>query len=54
MKRVLLVLALLFTSLGVFASENVLQSIEIEPKMLKTNLLNRLFRALVRIFAPML
>ena len=31
MKRVLLVLALLFTSLGVFASENVLQSIEIEP-----------------------
>ena len=31
MKRVLLVLALLFTSLGAFASENVLQSIEIEP-----------------------
>jgi len=30
------------------------KSIRIEPKMLKTNLLNRIFRALVRIFAPML
>jgi len=30
------------------------KSIEITPKMLKTNILNRFFRALVRIFAPML
>ena len=30
------------------------KSIEITPKMLKTNLFNRLFRAIVRIFAPML
>ena len=30
------------------------KSIEITPEMLKTNLLNRLFRAIVRIFAPML
>ena len=30
------------------------KSIEITPKMLKTNCLNRFFRALVRIFAPML
>ena len=30
------------------------KSIEITPKMLKTNFLNRFFRALVRIFAPML
>ena len=30
------------------------KSIDITPKMLKTNLLNRLFRAIVRIFAPML
>ncbi len=30
------------------------KSIEITPKMLKTNIFNRMFRALVRIFAPML
>ena len=30
------------------------KSIKIEPQMLKTNFLNRFFRALVRIFAPML
>jgi len=30
------------------------KSIEITPKMLKTNIFNRIFRALVRIFAPML
>ncbi len=30
------------------------KSIEITPKMLKTNLFNKVFRALVRIFAPML
>jgi len=30
------------------------KSIEITPNMIKTNLLNRFFRALVRIFAPML
>ena len=30
------------------------KSIEITPQMLKTNLFNRFFRALVRIFAPML
>ena len=30
------------------------KSIEITPEMLKTNFLNRLFRAIVRIFAPML
>ena len=30
------------------------KSIEITPKMLKTNLFNRLFRSIVRIFAPML
>ncbi len=30
------------------------KSIEIKPEQLKTNILNRLFRALVRIFAPML
>ncbi len=30
------------------------KSIEITPKMLRTNLLNRFFRSLVRIFAPML
>ena len=30
------------------------KSIAIEPKMLKTTYLNRFFRALVRIFAPML
>jgi len=30
------------------------KSIQITPKMLKTNFLNRFFRALVRIFAPML
>lgn len=32
----------------------LIKSIEITHKMLKTNLLNRFFRALVRIFAPML
>ena len=31
MKRVLLSLSLLFTTLSVFADENILQSIEIEP-----------------------
>lgn len=30
------------------------KSIEITPQMLKTNIFNRMFRALVRIFAPML
>ena len=35
--------------------DNTLEkSIEITPKMLKTSLLNRFFRAIVRIFAPML
>lgn len=35
-------------------NETIEQSIEITNKMLKTNVLNRFFRALVRIFAPML
>lgn len=35
-------------------TESLSKSIEIKPDMLKTNLFNRLFRALVRIFAPML
>ena len=30
------------------------KSIEINPKMLKTNIFNKIFRAIVRIFAPML
>lgn len=34
--------------------ETLEKSIEITPNMLKTNIFNRLFRALVRIFAPML
>lgn len=34
--------------------DTISKSIEIKPKMLKTNLFNRFFRALVRIFAPML
>jgi len=35
-------------------SNTIEKSIQITPTMLKTNLLNRFFRALVRIFAPML
>lgn len=35
-------------------TETLNKSIEITPKMLKTSLFNRFFRALVRIFAPML
>ncbi len=34
--------------------DTISKSIEITPKMLKTNIFNRFFRALVRIFAPML
>ena len=34
--------------------ETLAKSIEVTPKMLKTNIFNRFFRALVRIFAPML
>jgi len=34
--------------------ETLSKSIEIKPKMLKTNIFNRFFRALVRIFSPML
>ena len=34
--------------------ETMKKSIEITPKMLKTNIFNRFFRALVRIFAPLL
>lgn len=34
--------------------ETICKSIAITPKMLKTNLFNKFFRALVRIFAPML
>ena len=34
--------------------ETLDKSIEITPNMLKTNIFNRIFRALVRIFAPML
>ena len=30
------------------------KSVEVTPKMLKTNLLQRFIRAVVRIFAPML
>ena len=32
----------------------LIKSIQITPKMLKTNIFNRIFRALVRLFAPML
>ncbi|MBQ4558664.1 MAG: cardiolipin synthase [Clostridia bacterium] len=35
-------------------TDTIDKSIEITPKMLKTNIFNRIFRALVRIFAPML
>ena len=35
-------------------NDTISKSIQITPKTLKTNLLNRFFRALVRIFAPML
>ena len=35
-------------------NDTLKKSIEITPNMLKTNLLNRFFRALVRLFAPML
>ena len=34
--------------------ETLLKCIEVTPEMLKTNLLQRFIRALVRIFAPML
>ena len=34
--------------------ETISKSIKVESKMLKTNLFNRFFRAIVRIFAPML
>ena len=34
--------------------DTIRKSIEITPEMLKTNILNRIFRAFVRIFAPML
>ena len=34
--------------------DTINKSIEITPKMLKTNIFNKIFRALVRIFAPML
>ena len=34
--------------------DTINKSIEITHKMLKTNIFNKIFRALVRIFAPML
>ena len=34
--------------------ETLKQSIEVSPKMLKTNIFNKMFRSLVKIFAPML
>ena len=37
-----------------YINEILTKSIQITPKMLKTNIFNRFFRALVRIFAPML
>ena len=35
-------------------TDTLTKSIEVTPNMLKTNIFNRIFRALVRIFAPML